>query len=97
MDSLLEFGSEITDVQEDLVRLNLRIRSMIESFSEPKNYGDMEMLNGDIRGQIDLMRKGVEKLRFLAKKQRNVESATMLNTDANSHEDQMTSCYTVGS
>lgn len=91
MDSL-QFGSEISDVQEELVRLNLRIRSLIESFQTIENHEDMELLNGDIRIQLDKMRNGLANLRELAKKQKNVQSSSMLKTDANSHEDQLSAC-----
>ena len=91
MDSL-QFGSEISDVQEELVRLNLRIRSLIESFQKIENHEDMELLNGDIRIQLDKMRNGLANLRDLAKKQKNVQSSSMLKTDANSHEDQLSAC-----
>ena len=91
MDSL-QYGSEISDVQEDLVRLNLRVRSLIETFQTVETYEAMEALNGDIRTQMNIMKSGLEKLRALAKKQRNVESSAMLKTDANNHEDQMAAC-----
>ena len=93
MDSL-QFGSEVSDVQEDLVRLNLKVLSMIEGFYNVHTHAEMEKLNGDIRSKIDLMREGVQKLRELAKKQVNSEAKVMLKTDANSHEDQMTGCLT---
>ena len=72
MDSL-QFDSEISDVQEDLVRLNLRTRSLIDSFQNVDSHDQMERLNGDIRIQLDLMRNGLSNLRELAKKQRNLE------------------------
>ena len=91
MDSL-QFNSEISDVQEDLVRLNLRTRSLIDSFQNVESHEQMERLNGDIRIQLDLMRNGLSNLRELAKKQRNLESSSMLIADANNHEDQLSAC-----
>ena len=91
MDSL-QFDSEISDVQEDLVRLNLRTRSLIDSFQKVESHDEMERLNGDIRIQLDLMRNGLSNLRELAKKQRNLESSSMLIADANNHEDQLSAC-----
>ena len=89
MDSL-QFGAEVCEIQEDLVRLNLKILSMIDSFTKVESYEEMEKLNGDIRGKFDLMRKEIQSLRELAKKQVNPQSSVMLKTDANNHEDQMT-------
>lgn len=89
----VQFGSEVSDVQEELVRLNLKILSMIDSFINIECQAEMDSLNGEIRAKLDLMRKGVENLRSLARQQLNPESAVMLKTDANSHEDQMTGCH----
>ena len=93
MDSL-QFGSEISEVQEDLVKVNLKIRSLVESFSHVESGDAMESLNCEIRGQFDLMRKGISSLRDLAKKQKNAQSVAMLKADADSHEDQMAGCQT---
>ena len=89
----VQFGSEVSDIQEELVRLNLKILSMIESFVIIETQADMDRLNGEIRLKLDLMRKGVENLRTLARHQVNSDSAVMLKADANSHEDQMTGCH----
>lgn len=89
----VQFGSEVSDSQEELVRLNLKILSMIESFVIIETQADMDRLNGEIRLKLDLMRKGVENLRTLARHQVNSDSAVMLKADANSHEDQMTGCH----
>ena len=91
MDSF-QFGSEVSDVQENLVRLNLKVRSMIDSFASVESQEDMESLNGDIRSKLNSMRKEIQNLRDLAKKQLNLQSASMLYLDARSHEDQMTGC-----
>ena len=56
MDSL-QCGSEVFEEQENLVRLNLKILSMIETFSQIQSHAEMETLNGDIRAKLDLMRK----------------------------------------
>lgn len=91
MDSL-QFGSEVSDVHEELSRLNLKILSLIESFASIECHEDMEKLNGDIRSKFDDMRKGIQTLRELARKQESSQSSVMLKTDANSHEDLMTGC-----
>merc|ERR1712228_648356 len=61
----VQFGSEVSDVQEELVRLNLKILSMIDSFNNIECQAEMDSLNGEIRAKLDLMRKGVENLRNL--------------------------------
>ena len=66
---------------------------MIESFVNIECRADMDLLNGEIRAKLDLMRKGVQNLRDLSRQQLNTNSAVMLKTDANSHEDQMTGCH----
>lgn len=87
-------SSEVSEVQQDLVRLNLKIRSKIESFLTVNSHNTMEKLNGDIRGNFEEMRLEISKLRQLAKKQEDSKSALMLKRDANNHEDQMTACLT---
>ncbi len=91
MDTLV-LTSEVTDAQEDLVRLNLRIKSLVESFAQVETYADMEELNSEIRSQLELMRTGITSLRVLASKQKYPDSMAMLNADADKHEDQMASC-----
>ena len=87
-------SSEVSEVQQDLVRLNLKIRSKIETFLTVNSHESMEKLNGDIRGNFEEMRREISKLRQLAKKQEDSKSALMLKRDANNHEDQMTACLT---
>ena len=87
-----QFGTEVSNVQEDLVRCNLKVLTLIESFSKAECHEDMEKLNSDIREILDLMRKGIQNLRDLALRQVNAQQCVMLKTDANSHEEQMTSC-----
>lgn len=93
MDSL-QFGSEVSEIHEELSRLNLKILSLIESFNAIECHTDMERLNAEIRSRFDAMRKGIATLRDLAKKQESNQSSIMLKTDANSHEDLMTGCLT---
>ena len=88
----IQHGSEVSEVQQDLVRLNLKIRSQIETFQTIDTNESMTKLNGDIRGNFEEMRNKIGHLRFLAKKQSDLNSGSMLKTDANNHEDQMTAC-----
>ena len=71
----VQFGSEVSDIQEELVRLNLKILSMIESFVIIETQADMDRLNGEIRLKLDLMRKGIENLRTLARYHSYITSA----------------------
>ena len=87
-------SSEVSEVQQDLVRLNLKIRSKIEAFSTVNTFHAMEKLNGEIRGNFEEMRQEISKLRNLAKKQQDSQSSAMLKRDAHNHEDQMTACLT---
>ena len=58
-------SSEVSEVQQDLVRLNLKIRSKIETFLTVNSHESMEKLNGDIRGNFEEMRREISKLRQL--------------------------------
>jgi hypothetical protein len=75
--------------QDELVRLNLRIKSLNVSFPNCVNREEMEALNSNVRRQLESMRQNLEKLRNLASKQKTVDAKKMLLADADSHADEL--------
>ena len=75
--------------QDELVRLNLRIKSLTASFPSCVSREEMESLNSNVRRQMELMRQNLDKLRSLAAKQKTAESKKMLLADTESHADEL--------
>ena len=88
----LEHGLEVSEAQEELVRLNLKIKSLTGSFDDCNDYLGMVNLNTDIRSDIDKMRRTLDVLRTLANRQTDKDSLKMLMKDVDSHSDQLASC-----
>lgn len=86
-----EFGPDVCEVQEELVRLNLRIKSLIDSFGDVQDSAEMESLNLETRDQFELMRCAIDRLRELARTQTSHQ--TLLSNDADGHSDQLASCH----
>ena len=81
-------------ISEELVRLNLRIKTLTVSFvnGDCTTHKQMEQLNAGIRNLIDQMRRTLERLRHLAERQTDSGSKRMLLSDVDNHADQMASC-----
>jgi hypothetical protein len=60
---------EVTEVQEELVTLNLRTKVAIGRFAEAEDDREMEEVNGEVREWIARFRKKLDRLRLLARKQ----------------------------
>ena len=74
--------------------MNLRIKTSTVSFvnGDCTTHKDMEVLNSEIRNLIDQMRRTLERLRLLAKKQSDTESKKMLLSDVDKYADQLAAC-----
>ena len=80
---------------EELVRLNLRIKTSTVSFvnGDCSTHRQMEHLNSEIRSFLDKMRRTLERLRHLAEKQSNLDSRKMLISDVDKYADQLAACH----
>ncbi len=88
---LMSSSLEVTEIQEDLVRLNLKIKSLNKGFASCSEERDMEALNEEVRDRLDAFRRRLLRLEELSKGQRSKEAGEMLMTDVNSHRDQVSS------
>jgi len=84
--------SLITLSQDELVRLNLRVKSLNASFVNCVSREEMEDLNSNVRRQLESMRQNLERLRNLASKQKSLDAKKMLLADAESHADELVKC-----
>ena len=85
----LAHGLEVSKAQEELVRLNLHIKTLSGHFDDCESLKQMTEWNGQIRRQLDAMRRVLDVLRDLAKRQRDPEAAKMLMNDVDNHADQV--------
>ena len=80
---------------EELVRLNLRIKTTTVSFvnGDCTTHRQMEQLNSDIRNYLEKMRRTLDRLRHLAERQSSSESRKMLLSDVDKYADQLAACH----
>lgn len=83
---------EIKEIQEEMVKLNLKIKMLNEEFSDCRDDRDMEALNEDVRKHLEAFRVALKKLEAMAKSQRELQDREMLLKDVDSHRDQMNAC-----
>ncbi len=83
---------EVSEIQEELVRLNLRIKAANEEFDRCAEEQHMERLNAEVRRRLALFRDRLGRLGELAAGQRSREAADMLLRDVDSHREQMEAC-----
>ena len=85
----------IFHISEELVRLNLRIKTTTVSFvnGDCTTHRQMEQLNSDIRNYLEKMRRTLERLRHLAERQSSSESRKMLLSDVDKYADQLAACH----
>jgi len=91
----LEHGLEVSEAQEELVRLNLRIKTTTVSFvnGDCSTHRQMEQLNSDIRNYLEKMKRTLDRLRHLAERQSSSESRKMLLSDVDKYADQLAACH----
>merc|ERR1712029_14108 len=87
----LEQGLEVSTAQEELVRLNLHVKSLNSDFENVSSHREMSDLNTEIRRQMESMRRLLKVLRDLAVKQKFPKLMNMLMNDVENHADQITS------
>jgi len=90
----LEQGLEVSTAQEELVRLNLHVKSLNSRFESVFNHKEMTELNTEIRRQIEAMRRLLKVLRDLAVTQKDPNLAKMLMNDVENHTDQIVALQT---
>ena len=86
---------DVFHFSEELVRLNLRIKTTTVSFvnGDCTTHRQMEQLNSDIRNYLEKMRRTLERLRHLAERQSSLESRKMLLSDVDKYADQLAACH----
>ena len=91
----IHIDSQLHHFIEELVRLNLRIKTSTVCFvnGECNTHRQMEQLNSEIRSFLEKMRKTLERLRHLAERQSNSESRKMLMSDVDKYSDQLAACH----
>ena len=87
----LEQGLEVSTAQEELVRLNLLVKSLNSSFEGVSGHREMTQLNAEVRRQMEAMRRLLKVLRDLANRQKDPDLVKMLMNDVENHNDQITS------
>ncbi len=83
---------EVTEIQHELVKLNLQIKLVAEEFSGCGDQFQMEAVNGRARNLLDLFRRRLKRLETLAREQVRPEDCRMLLRDVESHRTQLTAC-----
>ena len=80
---------------EELVRLNLRIKTSTVSFvnGDCTTHRQMEQLNSEVRNFLEKMRRTLDRLRHLAERQSSSESRKMLLSDVDKYADQLAACH----
>ncbi len=80
---------EVTEIQEELVRLDLKVKSLNKDFSRCPDEREMEALNEEVRARLANFRARLDRLEGLARGQRSREAGEMLLTDVDSHREQV--------
>lgn len=62
----VNMSTEALELQEALVRANLKTKSLIATFPECRTHRQMEELNYKVRSQLERMRQALERLRNLS-------------------------------
>ncbi len=83
---------EVTEIQEELVKLNLKVKTLSDRFHTCHDEADMEATNEEIRARLAQFRERLARLGRLAVEQRAVEAREMLLKDLASHKDQLEAC-----
>jgi len=87
----LEQGLEVSTAQEELVRLNLLVKSLNSRFDSVSGHREMSELNAEVRRQMEAMRRLLKVLGDLAVRQKDPALVKMLMNDVENHADQITS------
>jgi len=86
---VLEHGLEVSKAQEELVKLNLSIKTLNGRFDECMSHRQMSEWNATIRQELDAFRKVLGVLRSLSNRQTDPEATKMLVGEVDNHADQM--------
>jgi protein transport protein SEC20 len=89
---LMSSSLEVSEVQEELVKVNLAMKMLNEEFSECSDERAMEALNESARTQLGRFRDRIKDLRRLADEQRRPEAREMLLKDVANHQGQLATC-----
>lgn len=92
MSNITSSSLEVSQVQEELVQLNLKIKIENEEFSNVYDKKDMEIVNEAIRGHLSRFRSLLDSLKRLAHDQRSQEARQMLLKDVENHHNQLVAC-----
>jgi len=88
----LNSSVEVTEVQEELVTINLRTKVAIGQFARAADESEMGEINAEVRALLGNFRKKLDRLRLLARKQMEPAAREMLAKDVESHASQLAGC-----
>ncbi|TRY76569.1 hypothetical protein TCAL_00133 [Tigriopus californicus] len=85
MAPILSLSEQVRQVQEEIVKLNLKLKELTEAFAAVRHDADMEDLNGQVRSRLSQFRSLIDQLRRLAEAQSHLEAQAMLMADVENH------------
>lgn len=85
MAPILSLSEQVRQVQEELVKLNLKLKELTEAFANVEHDHAMEQLNAQVRSKLTHFRSLIEQLRRLANAQSHLEAKAMLMADVENH------------
>ncbi len=88
----LNSSVEVTEVQEELVTVNLKAKVAIGRFATAEDEAEMEEINSEVRGMLAAFRAKLDRLRHLARRQTERAAREMLAKDVESHAGQLAGC-----
>ena len=89
----IESDAAVRLAQEELVKVNLKVKGQIERFDAAATTREMEALNAGVRAQLAAFRAALDRLRELARAQKDARVKSMLLQDVEGHAAALAACH----
>lgn len=89
----IESDAAVRLAQEELVKVNLQVKGQIERFHDVNTSREMEALNANVRARLAAFRAAIDRLRDLARAQKDERVKAMLLQDVDGHAAAMAACH----
>ena len=89
----IESDAAVRLAQEELVKVNLKVKGQIERFDAAATTREMEALNAGVRAHLAAFRAALDRLRELARAQKDARVKSMLLQDVEGHAAALAACH----
>jgi len=85
-------SKQLTEIEDDLTKLNVKIRKSIQEFSLCATFKEVDEQNAAVRGLMDNMRSSIQELDTLATESADKQQADRASEMKESYKEQLVSC-----